>query len=178
MKHLQAKKKEKISSYKFSDKIYAQILDSIAIACTDNILVCGDEILIAKRNIEPRANHWSIIGGRMIAGEQPAEAARRKLLDESGLQIDELDRFEFVDVYSAYYPIRQQSPKENGSHTINFTFLIKISEEEKNKISLTKEEYQDYRWLNIDEAMNFLEKESEDLYVKTNIGDAIKYLKN
>lgn len=178
MKHLETKKKEKISSKKFSDEIYSQILDSITIACGDVILIYENKFLLAKRNIEPRANHWAIIGGRLIAGESPEEAARRKLFQESELQINDLSRFKFLEVYSAYYSIRQQPPQENGSHTINFTFVLKINEEEKNKITLTKAEYQDFRWVNIDEVMDFLKKENEDIYIKTIINDVVEYFKN
>jgi ADP-ribose pyrophosphatase YjhB (NUDIX family) len=177
MKHLEAKKKENISSFKFSDEVYARILDSIAVACGDSILVCGDELLLAKRNIEPRADHWAIIGGRMIAGERPEETARRRLFQETGLQIDDLSRFEFSEVYSAYYPIRAQAPANNGSHTINFTFIVKISPAEKAKINLTKSEYQDFRWISVDKVMDFLRQEKEDVYIENIIGDAVKYLK-
>jgi ADP-ribose pyrophosphatase YjhB (NUDIX family) len=177
MKHLETKKKKNISSFKFSDEIYAQILDSIVIACGDSILVCGNELLLIKRNLEPRADHWAIIGGRMFAGERPEETARRRLFQEAGLQIDDLNRFEFSEVYSAYYPIRAQAPQNNGSHTINFTFILKISPAEKEKIKLTESEYRDFRWVDIAAAADFLKKENEDIYIKTIIGDAVKLLK-
>jgi ADP-ribose pyrophosphatase YjhB (NUDIX family) len=176
MKHLEEKRKEKIASCKFSDEVYGQILDSVAIACGDSVLICEGQMLLTKRNIEPRANHWAIIGGRMIAGERPEEAARRKLFLETGLQIDDLSRFKFYEVYSAYYSVRAQAPQENGSHTINFTHLLEISPAEKAMVKLTPSEYQDSRWINFDKVMDFLAEEKEDVYAKTILQDALNNL--
>jgi ADP-ribose pyrophosphatase YjhB (NUDIX family) len=176
MKHLEEKRKKEINSCKFSDEVYAQILDSVVIACADSVLICDGQMFLAKRNIEPRANHWAIVGGRMIAGERPEETARRKLFLETGLQIDDLSRFKFYEVYSACYPVRQQAPQENGSHTINFTHLLEISSEEKAEIKLTLSEYEDSRWVNFEEVIDFLEKDNEDSYIKTILFDALKNL--
>jgi 8-oxo-dGTP pyrophosphatase MutT (NUDIX family) len=177
IKYLEEKKKSNISSHRFSDEIYAQILDSIVITTVDIILVCGEKILLAKRSVNPLANRWAPIGGRMIAGEQPAETAQRKLSEEAGLNISALSRFEFYQVYSAYYPVRHQPPHNNGSHTTNLNFVVIISEEEKSHINLIESEYLDSCWVNLDKAVDFVEKDSPNIYMKTTISDLIDYLK-
>lgn len=174
MKHITEQKKQNISTYKFSDETYAQVLDSVAIGCADSILICEDEILFAKRNIDPRAGHWAIIGGRMLAGESPVEAARRKLYLESGLEIGDLERYIFLETYSMYYSVRQQEPKSNGSHTLNFTYVLNISKEERQKLDLSKSEYEEFCWVNKKDVMDFLARENEDIYVKTIMEDLIK----
>ena len=178
MKHLTTKNKENISSHYFSDEIYGQILDSIAVACADTILTCDNKVLLAKRNLEPRSDHWWYTGGRMIAGENPVEAAKRRLFEEAKLDIADISRFKFFNVYSAYYPIRHQAPRENGAHTINITYTVEITPEEKEKFDLTKSEYASSEWIEINKVMEFLEKEGEDLYVKTCLEDFVKYFNN
>jgi ADP-ribose pyrophosphatase YjhB (NUDIX family) len=45
----------------------------------------GGRILVARRAIEPGAGLWDLLGGFMDEGEEPEEALRRELLEETGL---------------------------------------------------------------------------------------------
>ncbi len=50
----------------------------------------GDEVLVMRRNKEPNLGLWIAPGGKLEIGESPYETARRELLEETGLVIDDL----------------------------------------------------------------------------------------
>lgn len=45
-------------------------------------------ILLARRGADPARGMWDLPGGFVEAGEQPEQAVRRELLEESGLEIE------------------------------------------------------------------------------------------
>lgn len=58
--------------------------------CVDIIVLNEkDEILLAKRSIEPQRDYWGIIGGRMEVGDNNIEsAAQREVAEETGLDVE------------------------------------------------------------------------------------------
>lgn len=169
MRHLSEKRKQ-VKKYFFSNEEYGKILDSIVIACVDIILICEEEVLMLKRNVYPRKDWW-VIGGRMFPGEDPKDTAKRKLKEEVDLDVKK-DRFEFLNVYSTAFSKRQQQPQENGSHTLNLLFVLKISEKEKDMIDLSKKEYEDCKWVNFKSLMNNIR--SDDIFLTAIYNDLIE----
>ena len=55
------------------------------------------EVLLIKRNKEPNKGQWSIPGGKQIIGETVADAAKRELLEETGVKVDQLLLVDVVD---------------------------------------------------------------------------------
>ena len=49
------------------------------------ILLRGDDVLLIRRGRPPGAGQWSLPGGKQELGETAEEAARRELLEETGL---------------------------------------------------------------------------------------------
>jgi ADP-ribose pyrophosphatase YjhB (NUDIX family) len=47
-----------------------------------------NRVLLIRRGVEPMKGKWSLPGGFMDAGEMPAEALMRELMEEVGLQVD------------------------------------------------------------------------------------------
>lgn len=47
----------------------------------------GEVLLIRRRN-PPRAGQWSLPGGRLELGERLEDAARREVLEETGLEVE------------------------------------------------------------------------------------------
>lgn len=50
----------------------------------------GDEVLVMRRNKEPNLGLWIAPGGKVEVGESPHETARREMLEETGLLVDDL----------------------------------------------------------------------------------------
>jgi len=63
---------------------------SHAIAAVAAVLVEEDQILLVKRGHPPAVGKWSLPGGVVEPGERLAEAARRELREETGLDAEPL----------------------------------------------------------------------------------------
>ncbi len=74
------------------------------------------QVLLAKRAHEPYAGQWDIVGGFMEAGESAEDAARREVLEETGLHVDGL-RFHGAWL-DDYVP---------GVKTLNFIYVATVS---------------------------------------------------
>ncbi len=71
------------------------------------IPVLDDRVLIARRGEGLHlAGKWEFPGGKVEAGEAPAEAARRELAEETGLDSDELEPLVVVVHDYAEMPLR------------------------------------------------------------------------
>jgi ADP-ribose pyrophosphatase YjhB (NUDIX family) len=66
----------------------------IGIGC---IVLRGDEVLLVQRGKPPRLGSWSLPGGAQHVGETAEEAARRELLEETGVTVGALHLCEVVD---------------------------------------------------------------------------------
>ena len=60
-------------------------------------LVRGDQVLLVRRGRAPSKGFFAFPGGRVEPGEGHEEAARRELLEETGLCAGELTRVAIVD---------------------------------------------------------------------------------
>ena len=65
------------------------------------IVFRDQEVLIVKRKKDPNKGQWSIPGGKQMIGETVAEAAKRELLEETGVKVGQLF---LVDVVDAIIP--------------------------------------------------------------------------
>ncbi len=58
----------------------------------------GDRVLLIRRGRPPKINEWSLPGGRQELGETVAEAGRREVLEETGLQVEIRDVVAVIDL--------------------------------------------------------------------------------
>jgi ADP-ribose pyrophosphatase YjhB (NUDIX family) len=72
-------------------------------------------ILLTRRGIEPRLGMWDTPGGFVEAGEEPAAALRRELLEETGLTVE-------VGELLGIYPDRYG----DGAPTLNVFYTARV----------------------------------------------------
>jgi 8-oxo-dGTP diphosphatase len=72
-------------------------------------------VLLTRRGIEPQLGMWDTPGGFVEAGEDPAEALRRELLEETGLEIEVGD---LLGIYPDRYGDR--------TPTLNIFYLARV----------------------------------------------------
>jgi 8-oxo-dGTP diphosphatase len=61
------------------------------------VVLKGDSVLLVRRGNPPNAGSWTLPGGAQELGETAAEAARRELKEETGLEVGELHLAAAVD---------------------------------------------------------------------------------
>jgi len=137
-------KKFKSHARRLNDREYAEVLDNIVIATTDFVVINPKgEMLLGKRSYYP-AKGWWIIGGRLMPGESPQEAAARDIKRELKLIISP-KRFSYLGTYSMAWIKRRQAPEKNGTHSMSTIMALFISNKEVADIKLN-EEHKEMKW--------------------------------
>ncbi len=57
----------------------------------------GDAVLMIKRGKEPKKGTWTVPGGSIEPGEAIFQAAKREVMEETGLSVQPLEAFTAVD---------------------------------------------------------------------------------
>lgn len=60
------------------------------------LMVDGNRVLLVKRALDPKKGAWAFPAGFQEYDETPEQAARRELLEETGLQVDHLQLLDLV----------------------------------------------------------------------------------
>ena len=91
----------------------------------------GEKILLVRRSFNPYRGKWSLPAGFVDAGEDPAEAARRECLEETGLNV-RVTRL--LDIYA------------KREHPGGADFIIVYAAEVVNGNLLAADDADDARW--------------------------------
>ena len=112
---------------------YKDIITKIPILCVDIILRHKNKVLLVKRTNEPSKGVYWPIGGRVHIGESAEAAARRKILEEIGVDLKGplIPIGYYEDNYTA-------SAFENNTEysTFSLVFVADLNREGKLKIKL------------------------------------------
>ncbi|MDP3422191.1 MAG: NUDIX hydrolase [Burkholderiaceae bacterium] len=81
----------------------------------------GEQVLLCKRNIQPRKGFWTLPAGFMELGESTSEGAARETDEEAGARIEMLGLFSIMNVTRVgqvhlYYRARLLSDRFNPGH--------------------------------------------------------------
>ena len=60
--------------------------------------VWGEQVLLCRRNIEPRRGYWTLPAGFLETGETTADGALRETIEEAGAQVEMLPLFSMLNV--------------------------------------------------------------------------------
>lgn len=115
-----------------SDEVYAETIESFIIVDADVLFinrVNKSVFLLARRKVKPMQGLW-LIGGRVFAGEPERTAITRLVKREAGLEIAP-ERFEYLRMNRYLWTEREQQPQNKGSDNLCYTFILEISDEEK-----------------------------------------------
>lgn len=67
------------------DNLYYPIISVMPIACVDVAIIARGSVLLVKRNDPPAKGEWWLPGGRVYKGELMKDTAKRKALEEVGI---------------------------------------------------------------------------------------------
>lgn len=76
----------------------------------------GESVLLVKRGHEPSKGLWSLPGGRVVHGETLAEALRREIREETGLEVEV---GEVAGIVERHYP-------EQGLHYVIIDYFVTV----------------------------------------------------
>jgi 8-oxo-dGTP diphosphatase len=101
----------------------------------------GDRVLLVQRGRPPRQGHWSLPGGAQQLGESLADAARREVLEETGLAVEVGDVIATVDSI-------ERDP--DGRVRYHYT-LIDFTAEANSAELVAGDDAADARWFDLDQ---------------------------
>ncbi len=130
--------------HRFEDDVYTKIVDSLAIDCTDTVVISADRpgaIWLTRRQAKPMAGWW-IIGGRRKPPMKIEDAMVETFKRETTLALPS-DRFHFLCINEYTWKDREQEPQDGGSHNTAATFVVVLTADELAQASanLEKKEY-------------------------------------
>ncbi len=103
------------------EAFYKAIQRVMPIPCVDLMITnCAAEVLLVRRANEPARGQWWFPGGRVHFGETREAAARRKLAEECGLLIADIQELWTRDVI---LPIESDTRTHHGITTV---FLVNV----------------------------------------------------
>ena len=62
------------------------------------VVLRNEEVLLVKRKNAPYKGQWSIPGGKQRLGETVTQAAHRELMEETGVEVNELTLIDVIDI--------------------------------------------------------------------------------
>jgi colanic acid biosynthesis protein WcaH len=106
------------------DHLYREIISVIPIVCVDIVIRNeAGKVLLALRKNEPLKGQWWVVGGRIRSGELARQASIRKVFEETGLKISEL---QFLGFYEDVFD-KNAFDVGNPYHTVSLVFETSVT---------------------------------------------------
>lgn len=120
-------------------KEYKRILEIMPIITVDGIIMHNGKFLLLKRANKPLQGRYWTPGGRVYKGERLSEAFKRKMKEETGLNVRIIS---FVGFYEDFY--KDNNLDIDMVHTLSAVFLAEV---DSYKIKMDSQST-DYKWVN------------------------------
>jgi 8-oxo-dGTP diphosphatase len=101
----------------------------------------GERVLLVQRGRPPREGQWSLPGGAQQLGETVADAARREVREEAGIEIEPGEPIATIDLIER---------DEDGSVRYHYT-LVDFTAEAASAELTPGDDAADARWFGLDE---------------------------
>lgn len=127
---------------KILDDLYKEIIENMPFCCVDIVIHDAGKVLLVYRKDEPAKNQWWVPGGRIYKNEKLIDAVKRKVKEETGLDVEIEKRigvYEFTSDKSLYPDVK------SGTHAIAIVYLVRpIKKDQKIEIDSTSE---NFKWI-------------------------------
>jgi len=107
-----------------SDEEYKKIVTQLPLPCVDVVVVYEGKFILGKRRIEPAGGEWWPPGGRVLIGELLKDAVNRKLKDDLGIDICDVNP-KFLFTGETIFPNSGGGYKR---HTVNAVYRVDLEE--------------------------------------------------
>lgn len=104
----------------------------------DVAAICGDEILLIRRGCAPFPGTWALAGGFVGIDEEVEDAARRELLEETGIEVEALDE---IGVY-------HKVGRDPRGRSVTFAFLCCLAEK---PVAVAGDDASEVGWFRLDD---------------------------
>ncbi len=106
---------------------YKEIINYMPIMCIDFLIVHENSVLLGKRNNEPAKWVWFVPWWRILKAETQKEAQKRKLLEETWINIDKDLTIILLGVYDTIFD-KNAFSNDQLTHTINITYIVQLTD--------------------------------------------------
>jgi len=124
------------------DNLYKQILENMPVLCVDIIISYLGKVLLIRRGEAPAQRKWWVPGGRLYKNERILDAAKRKALKETNLNIQIK---KMVGIYEYFSKEGKYPDMKTGTHTPVIVFLAEIDDQNP-RVELDRTSL-DYMWI-------------------------------
>lgn len=107
-------------------RTYRHIAACVPLLCVDGIIGSKGRFLLLKRRIPPFQGRWWVPGGRVRKGERLAEAFKRIMRAEIGVNLRD---FSIAGIYEVHH-LSQDTKIPGGRHVVSVVFETSLPADE------------------------------------------------